>query len=151
MDNSAEEIAAELRAAADNEVTTQEVLARRFADSVELRHIPPHPTDGPIPGPLLGEVSAREVAAVGRALRDRDDSDADITIDGDAVRVRRRTRGMLADGTKVDVRTSTRFVVADGAIVGLESDMDTASMEAWGKVLAAGAFEMPADMLARYE
>jgi hypothetical protein len=151
MDNSPEEVAAELRAAVGDEGTTHELLARRFAEYVELRHTPPHPTDGPIPGRLLGEVAGREVAAVGRALRERDDSEAEITVEGDRVWVRRRTRGKLADGTTIDVRSSTRFVVTDGAIVGLESDMDPGSMEAWGKVLAAGEFEIPADMLARYQ
>ena len=144
MGTSADEVADELRAAAGDVVKTQDVLAGRFAEHIELRHVPPHPSDGPIAARLLTEVARREVQAVERALPDRV-TDGDVTVEDDAVRIRNRTRGTLADGTAIDVQTSTRFTVADGAIVGLESTMDAASMEAWGTVLAAGGFELPAD------
>jgi hypothetical protein len=143
MDDTVNEVAEELRAAG-GVGGTQEVLARRFAEAVELRHDPPSPSDGPIPGALLAEVSRREVEAVGRALRERVDGASDVTVAGDVVHVRGRTRGSLDDGTTIDVRTSTRFTVADGRIVALQSDMDAASGAAWGKVLAAGGFEVPA-------
>jgi len=144
MGTSAEDIAEELRAALGDVVKTQEVMARRFAEQIELRHVPPHPSDGPMPSRLLVEVARREVAAVERALPDRV-TDGDVTVDGNAIRVQNRTRGTLSDGTTVDVQTDTRFTVADGEIVGLESNMDAASMEAWGTVLAAGGFELPAN------
>ena len=144
MGTSAEDIAEELRAASGDVVKTQEVMARRFAEQIELRHVPPHPSDGPMPSRLLVEVARREVAAVERALPDRV-TDSDVTVDGNAIRVQNRTRGTLSDGTTVDVQTDTRFTVADGEIVGLESNMDAASMEAWGTVLAAGGFELPAN------
>ena len=144
MGTSADEIADELRAASGDVVKTQEVMARRFAEQIELRHVPPHPSDGPMPSRVLVEVARREVAAVERALPDRV-TDGDVTVVGDAIRVQNRTQGTLSDGTRIDVRTDTRFTVADGAIVALESNMDAASMEAWGSVLAAGGFELPAD------
>jgi ketosteroid isomerase-like protein len=144
MGTSADDIAEELRAAEGDVVKTQEVLARRFAEQIELRHVPPLESDGPIAARLFVEVAGREVAAVERALPDRV-TDGDVTVDGDVIRVQNRTQGTLSDGTSVDVRTDTRFTVADGEIVGLESNMDAASMEAWGTVLAAGGLELPAD------
>lgn len=143
MDDTVTQVADELRAAS-GVGGAQEVLARRFADAVELRHDPPSPSDGPIPGALLAEVSRREVEAVGRALRERVDGEPDVTVEGDVVHMRGRTRGTLHDGSAIDVHTSTRFTVADGRIVALQSDMDAASGEAWGRVLAAGGFEVPA-------
>jgi len=144
MGTTADDIAEELRAASGDVVKTQEVMARRFAEHIELRHVPPLESDGPIAARLLVEVARREVAAVERALPDRV-TDGDVAVVGDVIRVQNRTQGTLSDGTSVDVRTDTRFTVADGAIVGLESNMDAASMQAWGTVLAAGGFELPAD------
>jgi hypothetical protein len=143
MGASVNDIADELRAATGDVVKTQDVLGRYFAEQIELRHVPPHPSDGRIASRLLVEVARREVAAVDRALPDRV-ADGDVTVEGDAIRVQNRTQGTLADGSRIDVRTDTRFTVAGGAIVGLESNMDAAAMEAWGAVLAAGGFERPA-------
>ena len=64
-------------------------------------------------------------------------------MEGDAIRVRNRIAGALADGSTVELRTNTLFTVTDGAITALQSDMDAASMATWGKALAAGGFEVP--------
>jgi ketosteroid isomerase-like protein len=149
MDAGVNDVAGRLRDAAGDLAASQEALSGLFADEVQLRHDPPHPSDGPIPGRLLAEVSRREVAAVTRALPDAVHSDSEITVDGDGVGMRGRTRGVLPDGTEIDVRTNTLFTVADGRIVGLLSDMDPASMESWGRVLAAGGFQVPAELLER--
>ncbi len=138
------EVAEELRAVAHDRATLQATLARLFAEMVALRHEPPSPSDGAIPGSLLSAISREEVAAVGRALPDAVQSDVNTSIEGDGIRVQIRTSGVLADGTTVDVKTNTLFTIADGAIVGLQSDMDAASVEAWGRVLSAGGFEIPA-------
>src|SRR2546423_547855 len=137
MADSVTEIAERLRAVAHDRVKSQQTLASLFADTIELRHEPTHPTDGPIAGRLLAEVSRREVEAVGRALPDVD-SKSEIYVEGDAIRVRAHTTGTLADGTPVDVNSDALFTVAGGAIVALQSDMDEASMMAWGTVLMAG-------------
>jgi hypothetical protein len=137
---------AQLRAVSDDGVRSQQALALLFAETVELRHEPSHPSDGPVSGRLLGEVSRREVEAAGRALLDLC-SASEVTTEGDAIRVRGRTVGTLSDGTKVDMHTDTVFTVADGAIVGLYSDMDDASMAVWGQVLIAGGFEIPEDFI----
>jgi ketosteroid isomerase-like protein len=146
MTASATEISEELRAAAADRARTQELLAARFAEVVELRHDPAAPGDGPFSGRLLAEISRREIAAATRSLPDAT-NESEITVDGDRIRVVGRTSGTLGDGKVVDVRTDTTFTVADGAIVALASDMDPESMAAWGQVLAAGGFELPAELL----
>jgi len=133
-----------MRAAADDPVQSQQVLAALFAEHVELRHVPPSASDGPIAGARLAELSRREVEASGRALQGGVQRRSEITVEGDAIRVRAQVGGTLADGSTVDVRTNTRFTVTDGAITALESDMDEATMAAWGQVLYAGGFELPA-------
>ena len=145
---SAHDAADQLRAAAGNPLANQEALARLFADEVQLRHEPSHPSDGPMPGRLLAEIARSEVEAVMRALPDAEQN-SEITVEEAGVRVRGRTRGTLADGTAIDVQTNTLFTVADGRIVGLRSDMDSRSTEAWGNVLAAGGIEVPPEFLER--
>jgi hypothetical protein len=132
------EVADALRAGGADRRRTQEVLAARFADQVEIRHVPPAPTDGPVPRDLIVEVAGREVDALDRALPDASHGDAEITVEGDTVRVRSRTTGTLRDGTRIDVLTNTLFTVAGGRIVGLQSEMDADSAAAWRTVLAAG-------------
>ena len=140
---SADEVADRMRAAGDDPVRSQQTLASLFAEQVELRHVPPSSSDGPIPGALLAEVSRREVEASGRALVGPVARESEITVEGDAIRVRNRIAGTLADGSTVELRTNTLFTVTDGAITALQSDMDAASMAMWGKALAAGGFEIP--------
>ena len=54
---SADEVADRMRAAGDDPARSQQTLASLFAEQVELRHVPPSSSDGPIPGALLAEVS----------------------------------------------------------------------------------------------
>jgi ketosteroid isomerase-like protein len=143
MTKSASEIAAEMRAVAHDRTKSRELLASLFAENVELRHVPARPSDGPIAGSFLAEVSRREVEALPRALHDVVHDEAEIAVEGDAIRVRGRTSGTLPVGTTIDVRTNTLLTIADGAIVALQSDMDAPSTEAWQKVLVAGGFEVP--------
>ena len=60
-------------------------LADLYAETVELRHVPPIPSDGPIPGSALAEVSLRETAAVAKALPDRSET-AEIKVEGDTAK-----------------------------------------------------------------
>lgn len=143
---SAATIAEQLRTAGSNR---GELMATLYADQVDLRHVPPLATDGPIPGRLLAEVSLREVAAVEKALADRTEA-SEIAVEGeDGIRLIGRTTGTMADGTEVDVTTRVLLTVAAGRVVGLEADLDELSMASWGKVLLAGGFEVPDDLSAR--
>jgi len=142
------EIADALRSAAGNQAKTHGVLAAYFADPVDVRHVPAGPTDGPMPKQLLVAVAHAETEATTRALPDAA-SESEVLVDGDAIHVRGRTRGTLADGTDVDFATSVVFHVADGTIVGIRSESLPGSAEAMGKVFAEGKFELPADLIAR--
>jgi len=133
-----DEIAAAMRVAGADRRRSQELLASLFADQVAIRHVPPAPTDTMVPRDVIVDVAAREVAALARALPDAEHGDADVTVEGDTVRVRSRTIGTLRDGTPIDVLTNTCFTVAGGRIVALQSEMDAASADAWRTVLAAG-------------
>ena len=144
MTKSAADVAEEMRAVAADRTKSRDLLASLFAETVELRHVPPSPSDGPIPGRVLAAVAGGEVAALARAMPDAEHGDSEITVEGDAVRVRGRMSGTLGDLTRIDVETNTLFTIADGAIVALQSDMDAGSVESWQKVLAAGSFEVPA-------
>jgi hypothetical protein len=139
MSKTVGEIADEMRAAAADREQSSAVLASHFAETVEIRHVPPGAHDGPVPGSAIAAVAGREVAAVGRALPDAEHGESEITVEGDDIRVRGLTAGTLADGTRIEVRSNTVFTVAEGAIVGLRSEMDVDSAAQWGKVLAAGA------------
>jgi ketosteroid isomerase-like protein len=141
------EIADALRAASTSTDGAASVLAGLYAEKVELRHVPGLPTDGPVDGALLGEMGRREVAASGRALVRTGDPATQITVEGDDIRMRNRTQGRLEDGTVVDVETNTLLRVSDGRIVELVSEMDDASMQAWGQVLVAGGIEVPEGFL----
>jgi hypothetical protein len=139
MAQSANEIAQQLAATADPEGSWR-ALTRLFAKEVELRHDPPAPTDGPIPGALLAQISQREVEALSRAVPNATHDPPEITVEGNAIRIRRRTQGSLPDGTPVDLRTNTLFSIAEGRVVALQSDMDGESVRMWQRVLFAGGF-----------
>jgi ketosteroid isomerase-like protein len=148
MAASIDEIADALRSAAGNQAKTHDVLAIYFADPVDVRHEPAGPTDGPMPKELLVRVALAETEAMGRALPDAT-SESDVSVDGDAIHVRGRTRGTLPDGTDVDFETAVVFLVADGAIVGIRSESVPGNAETMGKVFAEGKFELPPDLIAR--
>lgn len=114
-------------------------MIRLFADQVALRHVPPHPSDGPIDRGTLADITTREIAAARRALTDLA-QDVVLKVDGDSLDFAAATRGTMRDGTQVDVDARVRFTVADGRIVGMESRLDAEAMEQWHAVLDAGGF-----------
>jgi hypothetical protein len=61
--------------------------------------------------------------------------------------MRTRTTGTLPDGSAVDVQTGAGFTVAHGQIVAVRAQMDDTTMSQWAEVLAAGAFEIPAEFV----
>ena len=133
MTESVHDIAERLRVVADDRTVFQQTLASLFAGAVQLHHEPARPTDGPIPGRLIAEVSRLETEAAGRRLSLMSlESRTEIVVDGHAVRVIGRVTGTLGDGTAIDVHTNVDFTIADGKIVGLLSDMDEASTTNWG-------------------
>ena len=148
MSKSVADLAEALRAAADGG-STPAVLADYYAETVVVRHVPALPNDGPVAGHLLAEMGRREVAASGRALSGSSERSTEVTVEGDAVRMRSRTKGALADGTAIEAETNTLFHVADGCIDELVSEMDEASGDAWRQALVAGGIEVPEGFMER--
>jgi len=140
MTETVNEIAERMRTAADDPVRSVALLGSLFASSVDLHHDPPGPNDGPIPGAVLAETSRREVEAVGRLLPDGFARTSHIAVEGEAIRVRNRLSGTLADGSPIEVETNTLFSVAEGAIVGLRAEMDATTTERWREILSGGGF-----------
>ncbi len=77
--------------------------------------------------------------ALERALPDLTVHPPTVTVEGQRIRVRGRIEGTAANGSPVVVSTNTVFTVADGRIVALCSEMDPDEMQAWARVLRAGA------------
>jgi hypothetical protein len=117
----------------------QKVMAGFYAETIELSHVPPSPYDGPIPSRYIIEVSENEVESLGRALSNLAIGDPEVSVEGEAFRVRGSVSGTLADGTHLAVNTNTVFTVAGGVITGLRSEMSPADAEAWVAVLTSGA------------
>jgi hypothetical protein len=117
-----------------------------YADTVELAHEPPLPSDGPVPGRVLIAPGGEEVAAVERAMPDVWLDEPEVTVEGDHIRVRNRMGGTLTEGRAVDVCTNTAYAIEGGGIVGLRSEMAPEDRELWAGVLAAGDFPVPADL-----
>lgn len=135
---SVEEVAEQMRVAAGDPTESVEVLRRLLAPTVELRHEPPGPHDGPIDREVLADTARREVEAIGRALPDGFERTADITVQGDTIEVTNRLTGTLPGGRVVEVATQTVFTVADGAIVGLRAALDPENADRWRALLSEG-------------
>ena len=119
-------------------------MASLYADSVELRHTPPLPTDAPLSGAFLRDVSIAETAAARRALPDLARDENSVTVDGNSIRLQSTVTGTLATtGESIKVHTDVVVEVRDGRIVAMEARLGADAMATWGTVLAAGGFEIP--------
>jgi hypothetical protein len=130
-------IAQAIRDAGTDRSKSSALMASLYSETIELRHVPPIPSDGPIPSRLLVEVAAKEVAILQRVLPDAVISPPTVTVDGPDIRVRGGIHGVTVGGSPVDLTTNTVFTVSDGRIVGLSSEMAPEDMKAWGEVLGA--------------
>ena len=146
MTASVDDIAEAIRAAGADRQRSSDLLATLYADTVELQHSPPRPGDGSWPASTLVAVAKEELDAIQRAIPDAVVHVPLVVVDRDAVRVCNRIEGVLVDGTRIDLTTNTVFTVSDGRVVGLRSEMTSDDAQACGGVVAAGAFEVPADL-----
>jgi hypothetical protein len=133
------EIADAIRQAGSDRARSSELMASLYTESIELAHLPPRIGDGPIPSSRLVELAGQEVQAVERALPDVTVHRPTVTVEGQRIRVRGRIEGTAANGSPVVVSTNTVFTVADGRIIALCSEMDPDAVQAWARVLQAGA------------
>jgi hypothetical protein len=148
--SSIEEIAARVRTEYESPSGGPPAMAEFFGETVEVRHVPPLPMDGPIDGEVLRQVSTAEAAAVQRALQDVVHDDVHVEVDGNSIRVRTTSRATFTDGRTRELASDMVLEVVDGRIVTLESrqvsDEHASDMR---EVLAAGDFEVPAELWAR--
>ena len=91
----------------------QAVTASLYADTVELRHSPPLPSDGPVDASFLKDISAREGGAIRRAIPDMTYDDVQVTVDGDQVSWANWRFSLAFDAREGLVLRRIRFVDAD--------------------------------------
>jgi hypothetical protein len=125
------------------------VMSSSYADTIDLRHVPPRAADGPIEAGLMRDISVADMDAVGRGLPERTFDPPSITVEGDGVRIRSAIRGTLATGEAVTVNNEVLLQVRDGKIVSLEAHRDDESWSNWFKILRAGTFDPPQAWLDR--
>jgi SnoaL-like domain len=143
MTKSVSEIADAIREAGPDRLRSSELMATLYQETIELQHVPPRPGDGPIKSSTLVALAGQEVEALQRALPDASVHPPGVTVEDQRIRVRGRIDGTASDGSTVAVSTNTVFTVSDGRIVALCSEMDADAMQAWVRVLAAGADTEP--------
>lgn len=119
-------------------------LADLFAETVELRHVPATPNDGPVAGSVLRTMAIAEHEAVQRALPDLAPEAVTVTVDGDTIDARSTMVGTL-EGAPVRLEQVIRLTTRDGEVVGLEAHLDEDRLATLAAVLAAGDFEVPSD------
>lgn len=125
----------------------QSTLAALYAESVELRHVPAFPSDGPIDGVRLRESSHREAAAIRNAIPDYDYDDVQVVTVGERVHVKAFIRGTLGTGSSVRLLSEMYCSVRDERIVGVEHHMDNDTLVAWVEVAEAGGLRVPDELL----
>jgi ketosteroid isomerase-like protein len=125
------------------------VMSSLYADTIDLRHVPPRSADGPIEASLMREISVADMDAVSRGLLERTFDPPSIKVEGDSVRIRSAMRGTLATGEAVTVNNDVLLEVRDGKIVALEAHRDDESWSNWFKILKAGKFDPPQAWLDR--
>jgi hypothetical protein len=143
---SIEEVADAIRRAGADRDRMRRTMSGLYADTIELAHEPPLPSDGPMPGSVLIALGGEEVAAVERAMPDVWMDEPAVTVEGDHIRVRNRMGGTLAGGAEVRVSTNTVYAIDEGRIVGLRSEMAPDDVQQWGAVLSAGSFQVPPEL-----
>jgi hypothetical protein len=139
-----ERIAEQLRADLEAPSSGPPALASMFAETVELRHAPPTPTDGPVAGSLLREQTTAAEAAFSRAMPDRTLDDLRIDVEGDTIHIQGRMRGTLGNGTSVDLLRDQLLEIRDGQVVIFETRLDDRDAARTQEVLTAGGFDYDA-------
>ena len=145
MSTDVEEIAQRLRADyASQDPDREPAMASLFGETVELRHDPPAPTDGPLAGAMLRDVVIAESRAAYHAFTDVVRDNIDVTVDGSSIRIRATTKGTLVTGDAISVDTDVVVEIRDGRIVAMSSRMGEEDGARWRQALEAGGFEVSA-------
>jgi hypothetical protein len=138
------QVADELRTAFENGPdAAHRVLSSLYDDTVELRHVPPLPSDGTVDGERLREASSREAAAVKSAIPDQRYDTVEVVADAAGVHIKARIRGTLSTGRDVRLLAEMWCTVRAGRIVAIEHRMDEDALAGWVEVAAAGGLKAP--------
>ena len=140
----AKQIAEQLRTAFENgPEAAQTALRALYADTLELHHVPPLPSDGTVDGERMREASGREAAAVKSAIPDQHYDNIEVIADRSRVHVKAWIQGTLTTGKSIRVLSEMWCTVRDGRIIAIEHLMDKDAMAGWVEVAAAGGMKVP--------
>jgi hypothetical protein len=140
----ARQVADQLKAAfASGPDAAQTVLRSLYGDRLELRHVPPLPSDGTVDGERMREASGREAAAIKDAIPDLHYEAVELVVDESRVHVKAWIRGTLASGKSVRLLSEMWCTVHDGRIVAIEHLMDEDALAAWIEVAGTGGIQVP--------
>jgi hypothetical protein len=144
----AKQVADELRTAFGNGPdAAQAALCSLYNDTLELRHVPPLPSDGTVDGERLREASSREAAAVKSAIPDQRYDKVEVVVDASRVRIKAWIRGTLTTGKGIRLLSEIWCTVRGGRIVAIEHRMGEDAMAGWVEVAAAGGLKAPTRFL----
>lgn len=142
-DATAEEVAAELRAALDGgPKSLMDAAGKRFGDKVEVFHEPPMESDKVMDGAELRTMTGGETAAIEQGIPDAS-YQGTVTVDGDDITVEATLSGSLPDGDSFAVTIPMMFTVKDGDIVRMGSKVDPAAGEQMMKAFGSAGIEIP--------
>jgi hypothetical protein len=120
----AETIASELRAAyARGWEEGRRSVWTYFAPTIDIRHQPPLPHDGPTPATVVEEQSVAEFASYKRVLAGFREENA-IRVDGNRVVCDLVLIGTAADGTELRAPVRQVLTVEDGLVTASEVSLD---------------------------
>jgi hypothetical protein len=116
-----------------------EALVRYFADPVEIAHVPPDPTDGPVPVDAASAYT-RGVAVTLTKINDFAYS-ADVRSDGERITIDLTVSGQSVDGEAFTTPLSFECYIDEGKLVRQVASVDPVAMAPLAQALAAtGAF-----------
>jgi ketosteroid isomerase-like protein len=104
-----------------------EDLSEVAADKVEIVHVPPQPVDGELDGATWAAAEAGVASAIRTVIPNFTVKPAEVTTDGDQIRLVSFLTGTLEDGSQLNHRVDTAFTVKDGKVVKSVSQADTNS------------------------
>ena len=125
------------------EVEGRQVLTESYAETVQVRHVPPTPGDGQVARSILLAMGNAELDAIARALPDDDARRTTITVDGDVVRMTTRVRGTLPDGSDIAYDSESELEVDERGVIAMTVHTAPDALAEHRRLLAAGGFQVP--------
>jgi len=116
-----------------------EALVRYFADPVEIAHVPPDPTDGPVPVDAASAYTRGVAVALSKI--NAFSYSADVRAEGGRITIDLTVSGQSVDGEAFTTPLSFECYIDEGKLVRQVATVDPESMAPLANALAAtGAF-----------